>query len=95
MAQTSRVSGVATRVYQANGATLVAYHSTDVVRFDDKTVTLNTGGWFTNTTKLRMNQASNEYGLGFTVQQKDGQWFVHTRGEGTLSFNGSSITFKR
>lgn len=30
----------------------------------------------TNTTKLRMNQAANQFGLGFGVYQKNHAWFV-------------------
>lgn len=61
--------------------TLVQYHDTVVVRFDNKTVFLQTGGWFTATTKNRMNQASREFDLGYHVYQKGGRWFVEYKDE--------------
>lgn len=40
------------------GYTNVVYHETAVVKFNAEKIILNSGGWRTNTTKLRMNQAS-------------------------------------
>ena len=54
------------------------YHSTDVVSFNAKKVILRTGGWMTKTTKDRMNQASAQFGLGFSVTQRKGVWYVGT-----------------
>src|SRR4051812_23558270 len=56
----------------------VTYHSTTVVEVKDGMVTLRDGGWQSKTTKLRMNQASIQYGLGFSVYQMDFDWFVRT-----------------
>lgn len=76
MSQTRKVSGVKTSVRVVNGETAVRYHSTDVVSFDCKKITLRSGGYRTLTTKLRMNQASNQFDLGYSVYQKDGGWYV-------------------
>jgi hypothetical protein len=76
MSQTQTLGKVATSVQHEGILTIVRYHATDVVKFSDAHITLNSGGWRTNTTKLRMNQASNQFGLGFTVYQRMGQWFV-------------------
>jgi hypothetical protein len=65
-----------TTVGHSNGRTFVRYHDTDVVQFDSHWITLNHGGWLTPTTKRRMNQTALAYGLGFTVYQKDHEWFV-------------------
>jgi hypothetical protein len=54
----------------------VRYHQTDVVMFDADYVVLNSGGWRTATTKLRMNQASRQFNLGYTVTQYKREWFV-------------------
>jgi hypothetical protein len=55
----------------------VTYHSTVIVEaVPGKGFRLNSGGYRTSTTKTRMNQASNEYGLGFSVFQKAGKWYV-------------------
>lgn len=92
--QMGKVGGVATTVSSKGGFTDVTYHNTNVVSFNDKVINLNTGGWFTNTTKTRMNQAANEYGLEFTVFQKNGEWFVTHKGK-TISFDGDKLTLKR
>ena len=76
MAQQSRLGRTATTVATIHGMTCVTYHSTVVVAFDEETITLQSGGWRTATTKTRMNQASAQFGLGFTVYQEDFEWFV-------------------
>lgn len=67
----------------------VIYAGTEIVRWDDnEQVTLNSNGWRSSTTKRKMVQASNQFGLGFTVNQKAGEWFVTRFGrspEGYLS----------
>lgn len=60
--------------------TKVVYHKTPVVAWDTKRIVLRSGGWMTVTTKLRMNQASNQFGLGYSVWQKDFAWFVGYQG---------------
>ena len=72
------------------GNLLVTYHSTVVVKASHNGILLNTGGWKTATTKTRMNQASNQYDLGYRVFQKDYEWFVTYQGE-TLPFIGKTI----
>ena len=74
--QTHTVRGTATTVQSGNGSTNVVYHTTTVVSFNSERITLDTGGWRTNTTKTRMNQAANQFDLGFNVWQKDYEWFV-------------------
>jgi hypothetical protein len=39
-------------------------------------VTLDSGGYQTVTTKRKMNQAANQFGLGYAVHQHKGEWFV-------------------
>tara|TARA_R100000306_G_C4246452_1_gene78285 strand:- start:110 stop:391 length:282 start_codon:yes stop_codon:yes gene_type:complete len=83
-----------TKVTNQNGIIKVKYHSTDVVTIDNQSgeVTLNTGGWFTPTTKVRMNQTAMEYGLGFRVYQKDFNWFVERINGDIIEFQGNKIT---
>ena len=80
MAQQNTIGTHRTSKVRVDNKLLVVYHSTPVVQINDtssgKCVILNNGGWDTATTKTRMNQASNEYGLGFQVFQKDFDWFV-------------------
>lgn len=94
MPQMFKVSGVATSIKTENNFTKMFYHNTPVVSFNSEVIILNTGGWFTNTTKTRMNQASNQFNLGFDVYQKKGVWYVDFRGE-TLKFVGETIELKR
>jgi len=91
MANQKQVGRVATSVVTENGITSVYYHGTPVVRWGGGLIVLNTGGWFTSTTKTRMNQAANQHGLGFAVHQKSRKWFVTYRGE-TIPFNGNNVT---
>ena len=81
MAQQHKLGTTATTVKTVDGVTYVTYHETDVVEFDRDKITLNSNGWRTHTTKTRMNQASNRFGLGFTVFQRDYAWFVNFGGK--------------
>lgn len=76
MSQQNTIGRTATTVYTENGTTKVRYHSTVVVEFTPETIILNSGGWHTATTKTRMNQAANQFGLNYRVFQKDFDWFV-------------------
>ena len=93
MAQTQTVGTHKTKVLNIEGFTNIVYHSTPVVQFDSDKIILNSGGWETATTKSRMNQASNEYNLGFDVYQVDFTWYVDYQGE-TIPFK-DGITLNR
>ena len=90
MTQLNRIEKSATRVYVENGHTNVQFHHTIVVAFNESEIILNSGGWFTNTTKIRMNQTSNQFNLGFNVFQKDLSWFVEFN-EKTIPFENGMI----
>jgi hypothetical protein len=86
---------VATKVFTDGlGFTVVRYHDTDIVRVSENYIELNTGGWFTSTTKRRMNQVSSEYKLGFYVYQLNGTWYVKLD-EVRYGFNGNKAVIKR
>ena len=78
MAQMNKLGRCGTKVVKADAMTLVRYWGTDVVKINESkhTIQLNSGGYHTPTTKRRMNQASNQFHLGFTVFSKKGQWWV-------------------
>ena len=102
MANMHKIGSTATTVRTENGYTIVRYHNTDVVKFNSDEIVLNTGGWKTNTTKARMNQTSNVYGLGYRVYQIKGTWYVDCLDEEngigygkTISFNGDRLTIRR
>ena len=90
MARTNKVGTHKTAIYQSDGYTCIRYHSTEVVRFNTDEIILNSGGWHTVTTKLRMNQASYQFGLGFCVHQRQFEWFV-TNGNRTYDFKDDMI----
>lgn len=70
--------------------TAIKYHDTEVVVFSAGAILLDSGGWRTNTTKNRMNQASNDYSLGFNVYQQKREWFVDFGGE-TFKFSDGMV----
>ena len=76
MSQQHTVGTHATTVSTSDNYTRVVYHATTVVKFNHKDIILNSGGWVTATTKLRMNQASSQFDLGFKVYQKNFKWYV-------------------
>ena len=60
-------------------------HSTDIVKFKHtggfiEEMQLDTGGYNTVTTRRRMNEVSQAYGLGFQVYQKKHKLYVAYRG---------------
>ena len=68
-------------LHQLSNVRTVRYHSTDVVvtcydRNDNLHIILNTGGWFTVTTKTRMNQTFSQWGLPIGVFQKNFNWYI-------------------
>lgn len=70
---------------------IVKLYNTSIVIFDEKQITLNSGGYQTSTTKNRMNQTSTEYSLGFYIWQKKGRWFVTFQGEELDFFDGMTL----
>jgi len=94
MAQQHQVGSHKTAVKTDGNLVRVTYHSTDVVTADSNRIVLDTGGYFTNTTKTRMNQASSQFNLGFRVNQVKGQWLVFYKGE-EIKFEGDVVEFNR
>lgn len=94
MTQLHTVRGVATSIVGRAGKTEVVYHGTPVVTFDDMRIKLDTGGWRTATTKTRMNQTANQFGLGFHVSQEDHKWSVRYRGQ-DIAFPGNTLILER
>lgn len=94
MAQVQTVRGIATNVMCTNGRISVRYHNTLVVDVTPRKITLDTGGWKTVTTKLRMNQASCQFNLGYSVYQKGFAWFVEYQGN-TYPFDHDEIQLNR
>lgn len=77
MAQQDRIGKRNTTISTTDGVTRVTYHRTVVVEVTVMgSVILRSGGWKTATTKTRMNQASNQMDLGYSVFQKNYAWYV-------------------
>ena len=74
--------------------TKVIFHNTVVVAFDTRKITLNNGGWYTPTTKKRMNQASDDFLLGFKVYQKNYEWYCEYQGK-IHSFTQNELVLNR
>ena len=94
MAQIKTIGHHATTIDTNNDMIRVTYHNTVVVKFNAGIIILNTGGYYTHTTKVRMNQASNQYNLGYKVFQKDFNWFVQYKNE-VIPFRGNAINLSR
>ena len=80
------------------GYTVIRYYDTDIVEFNGTEVFLHTGGFNTASTVRRMNEASKEFALGFTVKRVDGALYV-TYGIGKVSgakfFDGDNVYLLR
>lgn len=81
MSQVNRISKNNTRI--TTGLTpehrQVWLHDTCIVQVNPDEIVLNTGGWYTPTTRTRMTQVSREWGLGYAVgfSQKDGYRVIY------------------
>ena len=64
----------------------VTYQQTNIVSWNKGKITLRSGGWETVTTKKKINQASIQFCLGFSVWQKNYAWFVDLPSGDTVPF---------
>jgi len=94
MAQMQTIGTHKTKIIMKDNILSVKYVDTEVVKATLSHIYLNTNGWKTNTTKTRMNQASNQFDLGFYVYQNNFKWFVEYKGK-TYLFNNDSLTLER
>ncbi len=88
MAQVQRVGVHKTVIFVDDiGFTNVIYHQTKIVDFDCNSIRLNSGGYRTTTTKLRMNQTSNQFKLEFKIFQKKFTWLITFEGITSLFYD--------
>ena len=73
----------------------VKYHNTILVKFNDREIIFNRGrkriqkdGRINVTAKNRMNQASNEFNLGYIIFTKGFKWYIGLPG-------GSVVEYKK
>lgn len=76
MSRHNEIGRTATKVWRDGDEVFVLYHQTVVVQFNRRRIILRNGGWHTKTTMLRWNQASHQFGLGFSAYAKRGKWYV-------------------
>jgi len=81
MTQTNQIGTHRTAVFTDDeGYINVIYHTTAVFKYNptDKKLILNSGGWNTQTTKSRINQACKQFNIPIEVYQKDFIWYINT-----------------
>lgn len=96
MTNLAKFQGVATTVRRLDSGMIVGtYHNTSVAEVSGNNVRLNTGGYRTRTTKVRMNQFANQFcGGAFSVYQKGFEWYVQVKGqEKPILFCGNTCEF--
>lgn len=83
-----------TKIIQRKGSILgtlftdIVYYETTIITFNNSYMWLSCGKYKTVSTKNRLNQASKEFNLGFSVYQKAKQWFVSYKGKELAFLNG-------
>lgn len=88
MAQTSRISKNNTvTLDNRDGSKSCILHKTEILRWwpEQRKVRIDTGGWFTATTRTRLMQCFNEWGLPFSVS--------FAQSGNSVRVNGSDRTF--
>ena len=76
MPRMNALSNYATTIAAEEGCTRITYHSTVIVEYDAETIILRTGGWDSVTTRRKMNQAANQFGLDYGVYRDKGESYV-------------------
>lgn len=72
---------VNTHVFNDGNFTVVKLHDTNIVKFNENSIELSTGGFLTSLTKRRMNEVSEAFNLGFFVTAKKRKFVVEFQGE--------------
>ena len=94
MARMDKLSTYCTTIAHCADLVCITYHRTQIVAFDNRNVTLRTGGWDSVTTRRKMNQAANQFGLGYAVFRDNGESYVRTPGGAVVPLT-DNLTFTR
>lgn len=94
MARMDKLSTYRTNVMATGDRLAVVYASTLIVDKAGDLITLDSGGWQTVTTKRKMNQASRQFALGYSVYQRNYKWFVDLPNGETVPFE-DGMSFNR
>lgn len=73
--------------YEIDGVLKIRLYDTDIIEFIDNKTILNTGGYYTNTTKKRMNDFLS---IGHVRQHKN-DWYYYCNGIEERYFDGMQI----
>ena len=69
--------------WKEDGSRVIRLHHTDILTFNpDNTITFNTDGWETISTKSRMNEYQNKV----NIYQKNHKWYVSTK-DGDMEYH--------
>ena len=94
MPRMNKLSSYKTSIMATGDKLAVVYVNTLIVDKHGDTITLDSGGWETVTTKRTMNQAAQQFALGYSVTQRNFKWFVTLPTGDTVPFY-DGITFDR
>lgn len=94
MPRMDKLSTYRTNIMATGDRLSVVYASTLIVDKVGNEITLDSGGWQTVTTKRKMNQAARQFGLGYSVYQREFKWFVDLPNGETVPFE-DNMTFSR
>ncbi len=82
--------GYNTRLYVQGNFKAVQYHQTDIVKIYPHEIVLDNGGYFTVSTKQRINIVLAQYGIDKRIVQRDFKWYIGDE----RFYNGYVITLK-
>lgn len=77
--------------YETPNGRKYQYHETIIVEQSADQIRLNTGGWYTSTTKQRINEALSELQIPYRIYQKRGQWYVYNQTKTVPFYDGITI----
>jgi len=82
-----------TKVYNEDNSIMVQHHKTIIINHNikDKTITLDNGGYFSKTTKDRLNSYLNNF--NYRVFQKNYKWFIQDNDKNIINYE-NNITIK-
>lgn len=79
MPRNDKLSMYKTRVICTSGLIDIYYHATNIVSVrNDRSIVLDFGGWDIVTTRRKMNQASRQFNLGYSVFRHKGQTYINS-----------------
>lgn len=87
-----------TKVFTEGGKVKLQLYDTVVLSWDPvaNTVELNSGGFITQTTKRRINEALQLLGFNASIYNKGGKWYLAKQGQEPIEFvDGMSVTARK